>query len=208
MKSHILALAALAATAAACVQENHSSVEFRGICANPAPDTSTGGCVYDSTCGAYALFTYWYDPSVAAELLVPIEMFNQLPDNTDLSIGRLNTNDAVIQQWRFEYLLGGFVVLEEAAEDNLVVPAASHTVALVPVIPSSLNALVSGLGAGSIVVNIRAAGRYLDERYFETGPFKVPAEFCNGCYTPPITCTTQLLACPQTGQTGSYVCQS
>ncbi len=99
MKTRILPLALLGAALSGCIQENYASLEFYGVCAGPTPDTTTGACVYSASCDLYALFTYWYDPAVVSELLVPIEMFNQLPNNADLSAGRVNTNDAIIEEW-------------------------------------------------------------------------------------------------------------
>lgn len=204
MKTRILPLVAFSAALCACPQENHVGPEFLGICANPAPDAE--GCSYSPTCDQIALFNYHYDPTVASELLVPIELFNQLADNSDPSSGRLNTNDAVIQQWRFEYVYGGVMVATGAANQTLVVPAGSHTVGLVPVIPAELNAWAAGMPPGDIVVNVRAAGRYADERYFESGPFRVVTGVIS--YAPPISCTAPeiLLACPQVGQSGTYGC--
>ncbi|HEY6105537.1 MAG TPA: hypothetical protein VIV59_06125 [Anaeromyxobacteraceae bacterium] len=209
MKTRILPLVALAAASLfGCSQENHASPEFMGICANPAP--SATGCSYSATCEQYALFTYTYDPTVARELRVPIEMLNQLASNADPSSGRLNTNDAVIQQWNFEYLFGGSVALTAAESTNVVLPASTHKTAVVPVVPASLNTTMRTLAAGtSFVVNVRAAGRYADERYFETGPFKVPARVDGfATFTPPITCTAPafLVVCPQGGQSGTYGC--
>ena len=203
MKNRILPLVALAAVLCGCPQENHVGPEFLAICANPEPDT--GGCIYSSTCDAIALFNYQYDPAVAPDLLVPIEIFNQLVDNSDPSSGRLNTNDAVIQQWRFEYWYGGVMVNTAAANQTLVVPASSHAVGLVPVIPAELNGWASAMPPGDIVVDVRAAGRYADERYFETGPFRVPVGVTT--YVP-YFCTAPdvLRACPQIGQSGTYAC--
>ena len=205
MKTRIPPLLALAALLG-CIQENHASPEFMGICTNPAPDKS--GCLYSPTCDSYALFTYVYDPAATPDLLVPIEMRNQLADNSDPTSGRVNTNDAVIQQFNFEYLIGSNTPVLTASENvSVVLPAATTKTALVPVIPASLNATMSALPAGTqFVVNVRAAGRYADERYFETGPFRVPAGLIT--YSPPLTCTApdQLEACPQRGQSGSYAC--
>ncbi len=205
MTTRILPLLALSAALCGCPQENHASLEFFGICSNPAP-TATG-CTYSSTCDTYALFTYRYDPTAVADLLVPIEMSNQLPNNADLSSGRVNTNDAVIQQWRFEYVYNGTIFATAAESANFTLPAQQHKVAMVPVVPASLNGLMTGLVGVDFDVNVRAAGRYLDETYFETGPFKVPVGVAT--YVPPFTCTTGTLeGCPQKGQSGSYACVS
>ncbi len=205
MKTRVLPLLALAA-ALGCYQENHASPEFMGICAAPTPDKD--GCVYPAACDLFALFTYVYDPTVAPDLLVPIEMQNQLASNADPTSGRVNTNDAVIQQFNFEYLIGSNTPAFTASQDvNLVLPVASTKIALVPVIPASLNAVMQGLPAGTqFVVNVRAAGRYADERYFETGPFRVPAGVA--AYSAPVSCVAPafLGACPQVGQAGSYAC--
>lgn len=204
MKTRILPLALLAAALAGCGQANHASLEFLGICSNPAP-TNTG-CLYQNTCGTIADFVYWYDPAAAVELLVPIEMFNQMPNNADASSGRVNTNDAVIQQWRLEVRYGSLVVATVNAGVNLVVPANSHQVAIVPVLPVNLNTMMRGFYGWEFSVRVRAAGRYLDETYFETGPFNVPVQIL---YAPtPRPCTPPAYAwnCPQPGQAGTPGC--
>ena len=205
MKNPILPLLALSAALCGCPQENHASVEFFAICGNPTPDTS--GCTYSATCDSIATLPYRYDPTVAPDLLVPIEFFNQLPNNADLSSGRVNTNDAVIQQWRFEYVYAGIIFATAAESVAVVIPAGAHQTAIVPVVPTSLNALMTGLVGVDFDVNVRAAGRFLDETYFETGPFKVPAGVRSAPFTS-LTCGTgSLLAgCPQDGQSGAYAC--
>lgn len=207
MKIRIPALLALASAALlACEQENHAGPEFVAICANPDPDA--GGCTYASTCDAVALFNYAYDPFVADDLLVPIEFSNPLLDNSDPSSGRVNTNDAFIQQWRFEYLAPatGAVVMTARFDQALTVPTEGTTVGLVPVIPESLRAWAQALVGVDLVVNVRAAGRYADDRYFETGPFRVPVGI--GFAAPAISCTAPAVprACPQLGQSGTYAC--
>ncbi|HET6923779.1 MAG TPA: hypothetical protein VFI16_11595, partial [Anaeromyxobacteraceae bacterium] len=92
------------------------------------------------------------------------------------------------------------------AATNLVLPTSSHKTALVPVFPASVRGLMAGLYGIDFEVNVRAAGRYADERYFETGPFRVPAGV--RVYSPPRTCVSPsvLIACPRIGQAGSYDC--
>ena len=89
------------------------------------------------------------------------------------------------------------------------VPAGTHAVAVVPVIPVSLNAWAQATVGVGLVVNVRAAGRYNDARTFETGPYKVPV-FTWTPYAAPFGCTAPatLAACPQLGQTGTYACVS
>lgn len=202
MKTPTLALAALALSG--CVLDNYASPEFYGVCANPAPDSTTGFCTYSSTCGTY-MSNYWYDPTSPYGLVVPIEMFNQLPNNADVTALRVNTNDAVIEQWEFDYAVGNpgsYVTFQSASiGTTVVVPAASHTVALVPVVPPGLAVLLP-----YFVVNVRAVGRYLDDRTFETAPFGV--QVYQATYVPPTlsSCTGYVAVCPQPGQASTPGC--
>ena len=212
MKTRILPLAALAAVLSGCPLENEASIQFYAVCFPPAPDTTTGACIYPDSCEAVALGTFWADvdyltqPGRSGMAEAPIEIRNQLPSNADESIGRVNTNIAYIQQFRFEFVLpgSGATLPEEWVDANVTVPTSGSTVALVPVLPPATTALLSGL-AGHLMVNVRAVGQYADERYFETGPFKVPVDFCSGCYIAPV-CTTAVIACPQEGQYAAYDC--
>ncbi len=204
MKTPILALAALAAALSGCVLDNYASPEFFGICGNPAPDSTTGFCTYSSTCGTY-MSSYWYDPAYGNGLVVPIEIVNQLPNNADVTALRVNTNDAVIEQWEFDYAVGNpgsYATFQSATfGTTVVVPAASHVVALVPVVPAGL-----GVFLPAFIVNVRAVGRYLDDRTFETGPFGV--QVYQATYSAPVlsSCTGYVGICPQPGQAGTPGC--
>ena len=214
MKTRILPLAALAAALAGCVQENEASIQFYAVCYPPEPDATTGACVYPESCEAVALGTFWADVSAVSAVagaVAPVEIRNQLFSNADDSVGRVNTNIAYIEQFRLEFVLpGGAMLPEEWVDANVTVPTSGSTVALVPVLPaytaSVIGALI-GTGSAHLVVNVRAAGVYADERTFETGPFKVPVDVCNGCYTAPGCGLTALFACPQEGQYAFYACQ-
>lgn len=199
MKIRARVLAALAMASGGCIVDNHASIEFFAVCSPPAPDTSNGACLYPASCETVALGTFTADVSFVTEAVAPIELRNQLPNNADLSIGRVNTNDAFIQRW-----LVGLGGLEFVVNANTTVPAAGSTVALVPLLPAAAVSLLAGSG-GQVVASVRAAGRYADDRTFETGPYEVPVDFCTGCYVPPI-CTTAVIACPQEGQSGFYDC--
>jgi hypothetical protein len=78
-------------------------------------------------------------------------------------------------------------------------------VALVPVLPPSIVTVLAPLAYDHLMVNIRAVGQYADDRYFETGPFKVPVDICRGCYVSG-GCATAVIACPQEGQYAAYDC--
>lgn len=196
MKTPILALAALAAALSGCVVDNYATPEFFGICVSPAPDTTTGACTYSSTCGTYTS-GYAYDPTYPGSVIVPIEMFNQLPNNANPSALRVNTNDAVIQQWRLEYMVGGVAVATATAVTSTLIPAGTHTVAFVPVDVTPMFGL-------PFVLNVRAAGQYLDDRTFVTGAFGVPLSVMT--YVP-MTCTTGTAkACPRAGQESTQAC--
>lgn len=196
MKTPILALAALGAALSGCVLDNYASPEFYGICYSPAPDSTTGACTYSSTCDSY-LSGYSYDPTYPGYVIVPIEMFNQLPNNADVTALRVNTNDAVIQEWRLEYMVGSASVATATAVTSTVIPAGAHLVAFVPVDVTPMMGL-------PFVVNVRAAGQYLDDRTFVTGAFGVPLSVMT--YVP-MTCTTGTAeACPRAGQEATQGC--
>ena len=203
MKTRILPLAALAAVLSGCVQENHASIEFFAVCFPPEPDTTTGACSYGNTCELVLGGTFWADVSAVTEAVALIQLNNQLPNNEDLSVGRVNTNDAFIQQFRFEFV--GTGLPEVWVDANVTVPASSSQLAFVPVLPPNIVPLLAG-GSGHLVVSVRAAGRYLDERTFETGPYKVPVDFCSGCFAPPTCASGFYFVCIQPGQSGNYVC--
>jgi hypothetical protein len=216
MKTRILPLALLAAALAGCVQENEASPQFFAVCFPPDPDTTTGACIYPAACDSVALGTFWADVAVVTEAVAPIEIRNQLPDNSDPSTGRLNTNVAYINQFRFEFHLSGSsdTLPEEWVDANVTVPTSGSTVALVPLVPLGLRAYLAGLAgftSGHFTVYVRAVGKYADDRYFSTGPFKVPVDVCNGC-TPVFDCDPTTAAielpfqCPQAGQYATAKC--
>jgi hypothetical protein len=203
----LLPLAALAAVLSGCPLENEASIQFYAVCYPPAPDTTTGACVYSESCEAVALGTFWADVATVYQGVAPIEIRNQLPSNADESIGRVNTNIAYIQQFRLEFVLpgSGFTLPEEWVDANVTVPTSGSTVALVPVLPPSIVTVLGPLAYDHLMVNIRAVGQYADDRYFETGPFKVPVDICRGCYVSG-GCATAVIACPQEGQYAAYDC--
>ncbi len=205
MTTRILPLVALAAALAGCLQENHASIEFEAVCFPPEPDATKGTCDYSNTCDKVLGGTFWADVSVVTEAVALIQINNQLPNNEDLSAGRVNTNDAFIQQFRFEFV--GTALPEVWVDANVTVPAASSQLAFVPVLPPS-TVLALTAASGHLVVTVRAAGRYTDERTFVTGPYKVPVDFCSGCFVPPTCASGVYFVCIQPGQSGNYVCKT
>lgn len=206
MKTRILSLLPLAAALCGCLHENEASVQFYAVCYPPTP-TATG-CSYPDKCDQVALGTFWADTAVVREAVAPIEIRNQLPDNRDLSSGRLNTNVAYIQQFRMEFVLpgSGATLPEEWVDANVTVPTNGSTVGLVPILPPNIMTILAGT-TGHLMVNVRAVGRFADERYFVTGPFKVPVDICTGC-SGAIACTAPAVAaaCPQLGQYAAQAC--
>ena len=204
MKTPILALAVLGTSLSGCVLDNYASPEFYGICAGPTPDATSGACIYSSTCGMY-MSSYWYDPASPYGLVVPMEIFNQLPNNADVTALRVNTNDAVIEQWEFDYVVGSpgsYATFQSSTSGtSVVVPAGSHIVVEVPVVPAGLAVVLP-----AFIVNVRAVGRYLDDRTFETAPFGV--QVYQATYVPPTlsSCTGYVAVCPQPGQASTPGC--
>ncbi len=217
MKTPALALVAVAAALASCV-ENHVSVEMVKVCTHPKPETQGGGCLYPATCelgqlGRQFLYLDGTENAWGAALWIPIEFRNQLLDNSDPSAGRVNTNDAFIEEFRVSY--EGVALTDAVYKIAGTVPTDGSAVLLVPVIPTNptfLQLEAAGLGAEGVVLlaKVRAAGRYGDGSRFVTGEFIVPVDVYPSGYVPDGPCPTGevLRVCPQQGQIHTMDCQA
>ncbi len=195
---------------AACSAQNHASVEFAALCAPPDP---APGCVYPATCDLFwGIGRVFADVALVNEVVWPIQINNQLPNNENLAIGRVNTNDAVIEELRLSYQSAalGATIPDATITQTFVIPAdgaSSPILILVP--PATATLLSAALPAGTteVLVEVRAAGRFANGETFETGPFQVPLDLCAGCFVVPGCPAGEFLyACPQIGQSGSYDC--
>ncbi len=218
MNTRALALAALASAALSCTADNHVSVEMQFVCPHPAPDTASGSCLYPATCDLQALGRqYVYldaSPGVGGAVLwVPVQTINRLPDITDLSAGRLNTNDAFIEEFQLSYesaVLTGVqdtvfqiaYTVESNGTREILVPA-------IPLSPTSVQMAANAIDAAGalVVVHVKASGHYGSGDRFTTGEFLIPVQVYATGY-PADVCPAGKTAfvCLQIGQTHTTVC--
>ncbi len=194
---------------AGCGRQNRGSVQLSSLCFSPAPD-SNGNCIFSSGgCNTVLLEgSLEVDlPNNGFTLEYPIQIDNLLPDNTDLSVGRTNANNATIDRFDLEYV--GLNLTASAAQ-TVVVLANSSTVAQVQLIPPAAGAqlanAVGGGGALNIAVRVRAHGRFGDDTEFDTASdYTVPVTLKSlGPYTCPTGKTLQ--CCPACYQTATRLC--
>jgi hypothetical protein len=190
----------------ACSQPNFATLELFQLCFPPTPDATTGGCGLPSNkCDKVQAGVSVLDVGTAPDLLLLLQINNQQPNNADTSTGRVNTNDALILEYRIRYEGANLApVVVPATPDQ--VPAASSQVSFIPVVPRStanqLRSIVTGTSPTTVFAFVKAAGRFYDDRTFETGEYRIPVDVCNGCVgvfacVPP---KTRLGVCLQDGQ--------
>ncbi len=200
MKTRLAALASAAllgalAAASGCA-ENRASVQTQRIC------FPTKDCVFAATCDMQLIGTPALDLDVApnSTLTLFLQVANNLPNNSNVSIGRVNTNDAHIDETYIEYegSMGG----TKAVGSNQLVPAAGTAV-----VAAEFN--LTGAAAGEVLAHLRFRGYYDDGTRFETGDFPVTIIVCGGgttagaCTMTPTSagCDPTKLICPNAGQT-------
>jgi len=183
MNTRALALAAVLAGSSlgACTSSNESvSVAFSAICA------LTENCAFSAECEAQYIGDYVFDRTIATQYWLPIQVNNQLLDNSDESIGRVNTNDAHITSLEITYQ--GFSLASSTMPVSYRVPAAGSTTVGVYVVPPQV--IVPGaLARTQAVAHVVAKGYFEHGGSFETGAFPVPFGYCGGCLTNAFTCT-------------------
>jgi hypothetical protein len=164
MKTRLSALA-LATLALACA-DNGASLEPYAICAPPDDE-----CVFSSECDAQFIGVVALDTAVSSQLWLFIQVNNQLPNNADLSAGRVNTNDAFVTEYEVEYEGAGGG--SSMGRLQSVVPASGSAVISVFLEPPAV--------AGVVVAKLRLKGKYTDQSEFETAEFEIPITVCQGC---------------------------
>jgi hypothetical protein len=168
MKTRLAALA-LATLALACA-DNGASLEPFAICSPPEDE-----CVFSSECDMQFIGTLALDTSVSSQLWIFIQVNNQLPNNADLSAGRVNTNDAFVTEYEVEYQgAGGGSSMGRVPSS--VVPASGSAVISVFLQPPAV--------AGGVLAKLRLKGHYTDQSDFETAEFEIPITVCQGCLGP------------------------
>jgi hypothetical protein len=218
MRTRLLVTLALSACFFGCAK-NATSIEIESICANPDP---TPGCLYSDKCDIGELSKIWVDLALSeqsislgrAYLVIPMQVQNQLIDDTDASSGHTNTHDAVITEARLSYEATGFNLNDVVAHiGSDWISAATTQIVFVPIIPKNVGdaMITSGVfGATTleVTVKLRLAGHYKDETSFETAEHAVYVDVINGGFAYPAcpTAGTTMYGCPQLGQVGSVKC--
>lgn len=179
MKTRIAALASAAllgalAAASGCTVDNNASVELQLIC-QPSTD-----CSFSETCEQQYIGYPAFDRSVtrpaatAGVMSVYLQVANQLPNNEDLSVGRVNTNDAHVDEIVVEY--EGAVTGEQSSGTINLIPAEGTSVVKVPLVLGTAGA------AGEVLARVRLRGYYDHGARFETGEFPISIQVCTtGC---------------------------
>jgi len=201
MKTRPLALASLLVLLGGCSAE-FSGVTIAGACAPPDPDSTTLQCLYPATCTTFfagtAVLDAYQGQLVGLDFRMPVEMDNALPDNADITNGRINTNDATIQTLEINY--PGTSLGTRNVPYTLVIRAAGTAGALLPLIRVQDFAAVAPSGAATrqIDIAVRAHGVLGSQDAFTTAWFHVPVSVCNDCISGNVCPTgkTYVAACP------------
>jgi hypothetical protein len=174
MKSTTVALATAivlgALAGAGGCADNRASIQVQAVC------VPTDDCTFSDTCDAQYIGYPTLDTttSTSGVLWLILQVENPLPDNSDEEIGRVNTNDAHIDETVIEYE-GSIGTLGRAAiGSNFYVPASGSAVV-------SVQVPLSGASAGVVIAKIRMRGYLDDDSRFETGEFPVAVRICAGC---------------------------
>jgi hypothetical protein len=181
---------------AAC-RQNGASVQIQAICA------ATSTCTFSNSCGAVALGNPVLDPGLTDYLTLILQLENQLPDNANGNLGKLNTNDAHVDE--------GVVDYEGALSGSAVVPASglvkatSTGLIFVDVIPATRGPALVAAPAfplfSEVLATIRLRGYYDDGTRFETADFPVTVQVSSGTSAfPESAVATCPGACPHVGQ--------
>lgn len=195
MKTRALRLALPLLALLSC-RDNRASIQIQAICA-PTKDCKFGG-----TCDAQYINYPVVDSTGPGELHLLIQVENQLQDNTDKLSGKLNTNDAYLDQAVVDY--DGIGLPRDVYDlPSYRIPAnGSSVVSLWPVRGSAAGrAALAAYGPSpsgrTFVANLRLRGRLDDGSRFETGQFSIGVNACTGCL--PADPCPGMNACPTVG---------
>ncbi len=229
MKTRTIPVLAALAGALGCAP-NHVSLELFGLCAPPAAVAGQACQGPSGACSTYLagrphVYLQYKLPGMAAasynQLELWLEVRNQLPNNADQTAGRVNTNDATVEQFVLEY--SGPISGTYTYPSTTTVAANSTTAVAVPLVPSDVAAamvpILMGTStsdvAATVTVNVKLKGHLKDASTFETGAFPVAVDVSTAVWDPTLAqynpCPTgQALVppygCLGVGQTASYAC--
>ncbi len=162
----------------------YTSVFIGDICTPPAPDATTGACLYPSTCDTVLASPPRLDVSTAvADFRLALEVDNILQDNSNAANGAVNNNDAFVTSFEMQYA-GGPAIPNRITNASFRVPVSGAQTYVVPLISATdFPALQTAVGSGTLdmVVNVRANGNLASGTTFTTAWFQVPVRVCNLC---------------------------
>ncbi|MEI7704561.1 MAG: hypothetical protein WCK73_08160 [Deltaproteobacteria bacterium] len=215
MHRRSLAPVALLLALAGCSATEYSAVSLYAICAPPAPDATTGACLYPATCANTLVGSARLDATTAQlDFRLPIQLNNLLANNADTTTGRINTNDAFVTSLEMTY--NGTPFSSWSVAQAITVPAAGNTVGLLPLIPVQYFPAIAPPGNSTlnILVNVRAHGVLASQTPFTTAWYQVPVQVCSGCLAGSFCATGAIMvSCPSAlpgqtspGQTASIAC--
>jgi hypothetical protein len=180
MKTRALLLALPLLAVASC-RDNRASVKIQSICAPTSDCTFSASC--DQVYVGYPTLDTLANPNGSLQLY--FELKNDLPNNRDVLAGRLNTNDAHVDETVVEFTGPALAAATLATQHT--VPAGGNTVVRIEVIPqvlgarATLQAYAPTAVPRDLVANLRVRGYYDDGSRFETGEFPVAVRVCQGC---------------------------
>ena len=218
MNTRALLALGLALAASACTSAT-PPLQVAGICGPPDDPVAclapVGTCTtflnghlsaYTTVLGAGGAYSNF--------LTAVAEVDNRAPDNSDSSVGRVNTNDAVITSAKVSY--SGLAV---PAVENLglftPVRANGTSTIFLPVINATTMAAISAqmttgaLASVELVARVTLVGHLGDGSGFEVEPYDVPLVIFNSQYDATVGCAdpTQVrFFCYYPGQTGRTKC--
>ncbi len=185
----IVVLGLALAGAAGCAPDR---MVLEPFCICTMPDT----CEFADTCDACLIGTPAFNPGLGYPLTLAIQLNNQSPNNEDLTVGRLNTNDAHVTGYTVTYTGGGPGSMT-LYSGNQVVTAGASNVVWIAVAPA-------GAPAGRYTAEVSFIGYYDNGREFETEPFPVGLDV-NPAYV--FGCSgTDVDVCPGTGAQANHAC--
>jgi hypothetical protein len=216
MKRTLIVPALAALAFAGCTVSNHGSVQITQMCATPTPTAE--GCSFTPGECEEINADGFLEVDLALNgntLLYPLQIDNQRADPSDTDIGRTaNANDAYVERLDMRYE-GSGVRLSASSPQSATVPAGGSTALVAVLIPSTAGAeLASQLPTTetTVIIHVKAHGRYGDDTQFDTAEYVVPVHVTNGT-TAPLVCsdrTKTLVCCPvgatAGGQTGNCAC--
>lgn len=193
-RSALLAAPLAAVLAAGACADNRASIQIQAICYPTETCGGSGGCEQVLT-GTPSLARDASATPAGNALVLELQVENQLPENGDPALGRVNTNDAHVDELHVEY--EGAPFAPATRDTNSWIPAESVGTALV--------AIPAPAYAADVLVKakLRLRGYFDDGTRFETGEFPVAFAYCSGCGT---ACTTAETCPPGAGQQDPVVC--